>query len=61
MKNLAKLYILLFFSGVFLTATSCREKTTEEKVEDSIEAVGDELEEGVEEIKDEADDAIDDH
>ncbi|MRI02593.1 hypothetical protein GH721_18775 [Kriegella sp. EG-1] len=60
MKKFAKLYLVLFISSLFLTATSCREKTTKEKVEDSIEEVGDELEEGAEEIKDEVDDAIDD-
>ena len=44
-----------------MATTSCREQTTKEKVEDSIEEVGDDLEEGVEEIGDEIDDATDDN
>lgn len=51
--------IMLFaFSSITI---GCREtKSTEEKIEDGIEKVGDDLEEGVEEIEDEIDDATDD-
>lgn len=54
-------YMLLFTVMTIMAATSCREKTTKEKVEDGIEEVGDDLEEGVEEIGDEIDDATDDN
>ena len=59
MKKLVLKMVMLFaLSTVFI---GCREtKTNEEKVEDSIEQVGDDLEEGVEEIEDEIDDATDD-
>ena len=54
-------YMLLFTVMTIMATTSCREQTTKEKVEDSIEEVGDDLEEGVEEIGDEIDDATDDN
>ncbi len=33
--------------GLFLVATSCREKTTGEKVEDAVESVADDVEDAV--------------
>ncbi|NJB69815.1 hypothetical protein GGR42_000277 [Saonia flava] len=57
--------LLLSIITIFALSTvimGCRDpKTTEEKVEDGIEEVGDDLEEGVEEIEDEIDDATDDN
>lgn len=61
MKKTAKLLVLLFTSALLFSLTSCREKTTGEKIEDGIEKVGEDLEEGAEEIKDEVDDATDDN
>ncbi|NKI24992.1 hypothetical protein HCG49_00285 [Arenibacter sp. 6A1] len=59
MKKVILSMIMLFaFSAITI---GCREtKSTEEKIEDGIEKVGDDLEEGVEEIEDEIDDATDD-
>jgi len=54
-------YILLFSFMTIIAASSCREKTTGEKIEDGIEEVGDGIEEGVEEVGDEIDDASDDN
>lgn len=54
-------YILLFSFMTIIAASSCREKTTEEKVEDGIEEVGNGIEEGVEEVEDEIDEATDDN
>ena len=61
MKKAAKLFLLLFTSALIFSTTSCREKTTGEKIEDGIEEVGEEIEEGAEEVKDEIDDATDDN
>ncbi len=58
MRKIALMSVLLFTLSAVVVG--CREKTTEEKIEDGIEEVGDELEEGVEEIEDEIDDATDD-
>jgi len=61
MKNSVKLFMLLLVSIFVFTATSCREKTTGEKIKDGVEEVGDDIEEGVEEVGDEIDDATDDN
>lgn len=61
MKKSSKLYLVLFASALIFGVTSCREKTTSEKIEDGIEEVGEDLEEAGEEIKDEIDDATDDN
>lgn len=54
--------LLIFLLVSTLSLTSCREeKTTGEKVKDSIEEVGDDIEEGAEEVGDEIDDATDDN
>lgn len=58
-KSIYMFAIALFTISVTM---SCREeKTTGEKVEDSVEEVGDGIEEGVEEVGDEIDDATDDN
>ncbi|WP_282163210.1 hypothetical protein [Ulvibacterium marinum] len=54
-------YTLLFAFMTIIAASSCREQTTKEKVEDGVEEVGEGIEEGVEEIEDEIDDATDDN
>ena len=55
MKKLIFTIVILFSLSTALVG--CREdKSTSEKVEDSIEEVGEELEEGAEEIEDEIDD-----
>lgn len=54
-------YTLLVTFVIIIAATSCREKTKAEKIEDGIEEVADDIEEGVEEIKDEIDDATDEN
>jgi len=38
------LYMFLFVFVTVIAASSCREKTTGEKIEDSVEEVGDEIE-----------------
>ncbi len=66
------LFMLLFTLMALLAASSCREKTTGEKIKDDIEEVGDDIKdgveevgddikEGVEEVGDEIDDATDDN
>ncbi|RKN78723.1 hypothetical protein [Ulvibacterium marinum] len=54
-------YIFLFAFMTIMAASSCREQTTKEKVEDGVEEVGEGIEEGVEEVGDEIDDATDDN
>lgn len=61
MKKSTLVYLVLFISALVFSVSSCREKTTAEKVEDGIEEVGDELEDGAEEIKEEVEDAVDDN
>lgn len=54
-------FMILLYIMTLISAASCREKTTKEKIEDGVEKVGDDIEEGVEEIGDEIDDATDDN
>ncbi|NHF61027.1 hypothetical protein FK220_016870 [Flavobacteriaceae bacterium TP-CH-4] len=68
MKKSITLFVTLVVSLFILSLSSCREKSTSEKVEDGVEEVGDELEEagdevedGMEEMKEEAEDAVDDN
>lgn len=61
MKKSIKLFLFLLVSIFVFSATSCREKTAGEKIEDGVEEVGDDIEEGVEEVGDEIDDATDDN
>ncbi len=61
-KSLIYTLFLVFFTLSLSTLTSCREeKSTQEKVEDTLDEVGDDIEEGVEEVGDEIDDATDDN
>lgn len=53
--------MFLFAFITIIATSSCREKTTGEKIEDGVEEVGDDIEEGVEEIGDEIDDSTDDN
>ena len=43
------------------TLNSCREKTTGEKVEDSMEDAGDDIEDAADDVGDEIEDAVDDN
>lgn len=61
MKKSVKLLLVLFVTSLMLGVTSCREKTTGEKIEDGIEEVGDKIEDGTEEVGDEIEDAVDDN
>ena len=45
MKKLIFAFLLLTFTAT--TFTSCREKTTGEKIEDAVDDVGDEIEDAV--------------
>ena len=47
MKKTIKNTMLLFAVVSFLAVTSCREKTTGEKVEDAVESVADDVEDAV--------------
>ncbi|SHJ79774.1 hypothetical protein [Pseudozobellia thermophila] len=56
---LLTLCALLFSLSAF---NSCREeKSTGEKIEDTMDEVGDDIEEGAEDVKDEVEDAVDDN
>jgi|GEM_PF-928584 len=51
------LYAITILLSLSLLTTSCREtKSTEEKVEDTIEEVGDSMEEGAEEVEEAVED-----
>lgn len=52
-----KMMVLLLALGVATTSFSCREKTTAEKIEDSLKKAGKKLEEAGEELEDAADEA----
>ncbi|MBB1489874.1 hypothetical protein [Hyunsoonleella flava] len=53
-KIILALALLFTVSTVF---TSCREKKTEDKIEEAVKEVKDETKDAVEEVKDEVDDA----
>lgn len=60
----ATYYLLTLCALLFsLTAfNSCREeKSTGEKIEDTMDEVGDDIEEGAEDLEDEVEDAVDDN
>lgn len=58
----SKILAVAFFIALFtFSISSCREKTTGEKIKDNVEEVGDDIEEGAEEIGEEIDDATDDN
>ncbi|MGB5820283.1 MAG: hypothetical protein WBG90_12425 [Saonia sp.] len=54
-------FMLLLAIVTAVSFSSCREKSTGEKIEDGVEEVGEGIEEGVEEVEDEIDDATDDN
>jgi len=57
-------YFLLMLFAVSLSAStlnSCREKTTSEKVEDSMDEAGDDIEDAADDVGDEVEDAVDDN
>lgn len=61
MKNSVK-YLMLMLTAVFVfSITSCREKTTGEKIKDGVEEVGDDIEDAVDDVGDEINDAVDDN
>ncbi len=55
--------ILMLFAVSFSASTlnSCREKTTSEKVEDSMDEAGDDIEDAADDVGDEIEDAVDDN
>ncbi|MBR9846147.1 MAG: hypothetical protein GYB35_08595 [Algicola sp.] len=60
MKKLTYLFIALF--SLSLLTTSCRDqKTTEEKVEETVEDTGDAIEDAADDVGDEVEDAVDDN
>lgn len=62
MKKSVYLFLtLLALSFSVTTFTSCREKTTGEKVEDSMEEAGDDIEDAADDVQDEVEDAVDDN
>jgi len=61
-KPILYLVYTLLFTISLSSFTSCRdEKSTSEKVEETIDDAGQSIEEGAEEIEDEIDDATDDN
>ena len=61
-KSVYHLFMLLFVFTISATSlTSCREKTTSEKVEDSMEDAGDDIEDAADDVGDEIEDAVDDN
>lgn len=61
MKKLKAVFVVLTLSLFMVSISSCREKTTSEKIEDGVEEVGEELEEAGEDIIEEVEDAADDN
>lgn len=55
------LFMLIFTVVTLIAASSCREKTTGEKIEDGIEETADEVEDAAEDVGDEIEDAVDDN
>lgn len=60
-KSVYLFIILLTLSFSVSTLNSCREKTTSEKVEDSMEDAGDDIEDAADDVGDEMEDAVDDN
>jgi len=61
MKNLFRNTIYLLAIVFALATTSCREKTTGEKIEDAVESVGDDVKDAVDDVGDEIEDVVDDN
>lgn len=60
-KSIYFLLTIFALSFSLSTLNSCREKTTGEKVEDSMEDAGDEIEDAADDVSDEVEDAVDDN
>ncbi|QCX01961.1 hypothetical protein FGM00_18250 [Aggregatimonas sangjinii] len=61
MKKSVK-FLMLMLTAVFVfSISSCREKTTGEKIEDGVEEVGEDVEDAVDDAGDEIEDAVDDN
>lgn len=54
-------YMLLFAFVTIIAASSCREKTTGEKIEDGVEEVADDVEDAADDAGDAIEDATDDN
>ena len=61
MKNSVKYAMLLLTTIFVFSVSSCREKTTGEKIEDGVEEVGDGIEDAVDDAGDKIEDAVDDN
>jgi hypothetical protein len=61
MKKIFKNTIYLIALVFALATTSCREKTTGEKIEDAVESVGDDVKDAVDDVGDEIEDVVDDN
>ena len=62
MKKSFFLFMLLFaFTIAASSLNSCREQSTSEKVEDSMEEAGDDIEDAADDAGDEMEDAVDDN
>ncbi|MDB4293239.1 hypothetical protein N9954_07490 [Maribacter sp.] len=53
--------MLMLAFVTIIAVSSCREKTTGEKVEDAVEEVGDDVEDAVDDAGDAIEDAVDDN
>lgn len=60
MKRIERFLALTIVSVFILSISSCREKTTGEKIEDGVEEVGDGIEDAVDDTGDAIKDAADD-
>lgn len=62
MKKSIYFFLTLFALSLSLsTLNSCREKTTGDKMEDSMDEAGDEIEDAADDVGDEVEDAVDDN
>ena len=61
MKNTFKYTMLLLTTVFMFSISSCREKTTGEKMKDGVEEVGDDVKDAVDDAGDEIEDAVDDN
>jgi hypothetical protein len=61
MKIIIRNTIFLLALVFAMATTSCREKTTGEKVEDAVESVGDDVKDAVDDVGDEIEDVVDDN
>jgi len=61
MSKVRNYFMLVIAASFILSGTSCREKTTGEKIEDSVEDVGDGIEDAADDTEDAIEDAVDDN